>query len=112
MSPEDYPEDLGGPLFMIVDRKKTGTPSFHRVRLFAAYGIAVGCQWSPGREQWDTFDVLEHRGIVHRFCKTCWRDFALPGGVSLEPTESSDGAASDDTTDEEVQLEALTGAIS
>ena len=57
---------------------------------------------------------MEHRVTVRRFCKTCWRDFALPGEVSLEPTEGSDGAASDldDTTDEEVQLEAITDAVS
>jgi len=74
-----------GDLFVVVAKRKTGSPALFSVHLFTRDLVGVGCSWAPPRERYENLTKQDYidqsTGTAHekfRLCSKCFKLHSLP----------------------------------
>ena len=74
-----------GNLFVVVAKRKTGSPPLFSVHLFTRDLVGVGCSWAPPRERYENLakhDYIDQDSGVaqdkYRLCSKCFKLHSLP----------------------------------
>jgi hypothetical protein len=90
----DAAADQGGPLWLIVNTRKTGAGSERKfkIHLLKGEGEAVGCGWRPGRHQYHDIAPHDVELNVQVLCRYCFKIFGLPfpvpAALAYEPSDA------------------------